>query len=280
MWKIGLAQLTLSGASPVEIVEAARAAGFGAVGLRLEERLRSETFAHAVTRSAARLDHLRRHLAASGVRLSNVTGQYLTADTTPEDIARLVDAAATLRSATVTAIGHDPEPARLVTNLARVAERAGEAGMTVALEFVSYSDVSTVGAAVRVVEEVGRANVGLMVDPLHLSRSGGTPADLHPIRNRILIAQLCDARNPMPDTLEARIAESRTARLFPGQGDLPLFDFLDRLPAECELEIEAPHPEDTQRPPDERAKRAANAFAAFLARYAERRPIHTDAHFS
>jgi len=276
MWKIGLAQLTLSGASPVEVVDAACAAGFPAVGLRLEERMRSETFEHAVTRSAERLDRLRGRLAASGMRLSNVTGRYLTPDTMSDDIARLVDAAATLGSATVTAIGHDPDTARLASNLARTGELAGQAGMSVALEFVSYSDVANVGAATRVVEMVGRDNVGLMIDPLHLSRSGGVPADIDLVRNRVLIAQLCDARDPMPATRDARIAESRTARLHPGQGDLPLFDLLDRLPAECEVEIEAPHPDDVRLPPVERARRAATALAAFLSDYARHRPLRAD----
>src|SRR4051794_35318069 len=82
MWRIGLAQLTVSGASPIEVVDAARAAGFGAVGLRLEERLSTETFQHAVTRSDSRLEDLRRHVEASGVRVSNVTGRYLTHETT------------------------------------------------------------------------------------------------------------------------------------------------------------------------------------------------------
>jgi sugar phosphate isomerase/epimerase len=115
-----------------------------------------------------------------------------------------------------------------------------------------------------------------MIDPLHLSRSGGMPSDLDTVRERIFIAQLCDATDPMPATRDARIAESRTARLFPGQGNLPLFDFLDRLPAVCELEIEAPHPDDVGRSPKERARRAARAFTAFLAGYAEHRPLDAD----
>jgi len=90
--------------------------------LRLEERMRSETFEYAVTRDAARLDRLRGRLAASGMRLSNVTGRYSAPDTTSVDIARLVDAAATLRSATVTAIGHDPDTVRLAASLAHAGE--------------------------------------------------------------------------------------------------------------------------------------------------------------
>ena len=80
----------------------------------------------------------------------------------------------------------------------------------------------------------------MLVDALHLDRSGAAPADIARIPpSRITFAQLCDARKwTGPRTDELLLQEARTARLPAGTGDLPLFAFLDALPPGLEIEYE------------------------------------------
>ncbi len=208
-----------------------------------------------------------------GVTVSNVTGQYLTPETQMDDLARLTDAAAALGSRFVTMVSYDPDEIRTAENLARLASMTSKAGMKVALEFITYNFIKDLPQAWRVAQRSGSKDVGLMIDAIHLSRSHASPADLKNVnRDRLFILQLCDAKGPPPQSQDERIAESRTARLYPGQGDLPLFDLLDAFPSSGEIEVEAPHPDFLHLSADARAESAAQASAAFLTAYARRTP--------
>lgn len=102
----------------------------------------------------------------------------------------------------------------VVEAFAALCDRAGE--LTVALEFMPYSGVPTIGAAWRILEDAGRANSGLIVDVWHWARAGITPADLDDVpADRIVAVQLCDVR---AEPMEPLRAESLGHRLLPGDG--------------------------------------------------------------
>ena len=61
--------------------------------------------------------------------------------------------------------------------------------------------------------------------------------------------------------------ESRTARLLPGEGELPLDALLDALPPDVAISVEAPSARDAHLPAAERARRALAATRAVLARH-------------
>lgn len=65
--------------------------------------------------------------------------------------------------------------------------------------------------------------------------------------------------------------EARTGRLYPGDGALPLHDFLNALPADLEIECEMPRTDYADLPAAEQAKRAAQATRAFLDSHDARR---------
>lgn len=262
--RLSLAQLTVSNATSIEVVLAAAAAGFGAVGLRLEARFEAERFPVEPAAVPAELAAIRAECRASGIAVSNVTGRYLVPATTTADLARLVDAAAVLEADFVVAVSADPDAARAGDNLAHLGALAREAGMRVALEFITYNRVDTLDAALAMAAATGDLAVGLMVDALHFDRSGAAPDDLRAALDRLFIFQLCDAAGPRPATREGRIAESRTARLHPGEGDLPLAELVDLLPEDVVLELEAPHPDHLDLAAVARARLAADTTRRFL----------------
>jgi sugar phosphate isomerase/epimerase len=108
----------------------------------------------------------------------------------------------------------------------------------------------------------------VLIDALHLWRSGGTPADVAGLDPRRISAyvQLCDARGPRPATGALR-QEARGGRHYPGTGDIPLAQILDALPEGLPLAVEVPRAQDAGLPVIERARRAGEATRRFLAQY-------------
>jgi hypothetical protein len=107
----------------------------------------------------------------------------------------------------------------------------------------------------------------VLVDALHLRRSGGSPADLADVPAALLpYGQLCDGPlDPVwPPDDHARV-ESRTGRLLPGDGEFPLTELVGMLPPGGALSVEAPVATLAALPPVERARRARSAADRLLA---------------
>jgi sugar phosphate isomerase/epimerase len=157
--------------------------------------------------------------------------------------APMFDAAADLGACCVTVSGDDPDAARLAANLAALCELAARFGLRVDLEFMRWRQVGTLGQARAIVERAGSANLAILVDALHLTRSGGSPADVRALpAGMVRAVQLCDASSFDPVGDEATILEARAGRLPPGDGALPLRELLDALPAGTALGVEMPLP--------------------------------------
>lgn len=250
MHPIALHPSTVLAAGQVGAVQAAAAAGFPLVGVRLGPAFPGDPTPEAD------LPALRRALAGSGVRVLDVEVFRLRAETVPAEAAGFLDAAATLEAAFVTVAGHDPDPGRLAANLNAVAELAAARGLRVALEFMAFSAVPTARAAGELVALAGHPGLGILVDPLHLYRGGGDARDLAGLP--LLAAQLCDAPAAAPADLAA---EARGARLMPGEGGLDLTTFLAALPEGLPISLEV-----TNRVVEDPIARALRGRAA-LARF-------------
>jgi len=130
--------------------------------------------------------------------------------------------------------------------------------------------VQTIEAADALVTAAGRSNAGVLVDALHLARSGGNPASVAAVpRERIAYMQLCDGPAKSPP-LEDLARESRNDRLPPGHGELWLDELLDALPDNVAISVEVPRSVDAGRSVTERAVSAGAAARAYLAKYRSR----------
>ena len=273
MQSLTIAHLVLGG-TPAENIDAAAAAGFGAVGLRICARRPGEPYVgDPILGDADAARTLRDRAAARGIRVSNVSAYQFYPDVGWDDVAPVIDATAALGAPIIVANGFDPELARFTSLFARYCAAAKEAGIRVALEFLPYSGVQNIDDAMRVVTDSGASNAGVLLDALHLDRSGATVADIARIPpDRITFAQLCDARKwSGPRTNERLLTEARTARLPAGTGDLPLFDFLDALPPGIEIEYEVARADMAQKSALEKAQTAAADAERFMRAYGNHR---------
>jgi sugar phosphate isomerase/epimerase len=133
-----------------------------------------------------------------------------------------------------------------------------------------YLPVKNVAEAARLLRDAAQPNAGIIVDALHLARSGGSPADVAAIDPALIAyVQLCDAPRVRPATMERR-EESLHNRLYPGDGELPLFALMDALPRDVTIDLETPCAAHQHLSFDERARRAGDATRRFLKAYRER----------
>jgi len=191
----------------------------------------------------------------------------------------LFEVGAQLSARFVNVMVDDPDPSRARDNFAALAELARPYGLQPAAEAIPYMHLKSLRDAVALVAQSGG---GVLMDPLHLHRAGGTPDDVR-LLDPALIAyyQLCDAplappsNLPRPEQLPRGQSvgditdlalESRAARLFPGDGELPLAAFIAAMPAGLPVNVEAPNLQRlAELGPLEFARRARAAVARLFA---------------
>ena len=266
MKRLTLGWLTLFDAAPADVVTAAAAGSFESVGLRITGRnLDDPEF--SVVGNPAKIREIHRRLAFNGIRLSNTSIYHLYPEITLDHVKPAIEVSAELGAKTIVVTCMDPDEARWTDFIAQCCEVAAKAGIHLALEVVPYSDARTLEQGLRLVQNTGAENFGLLIDTLHIARSGGTPANLANIDPKhIAFAQISDAVAEKPTDIDLP-TEARSGRLYPGDGELPLYEYLDALPAKIEIEVETPRLDQSELTFNERAKQAGDATRRFLAEY-------------
>jgi sugar phosphate isomerase/epimerase len=239
---LAVAHLTALDVAPVPWVRLAARAGFDAVGLRMHPAVPGAV-AYPSTPGTAAHRELQHALAGEGIAVHDVEFIPVVPDIDPASFAGLFEAAASLGARCVNVSGDDPDERRLADRLAALAELARPFRLRIDLEFMRWRHIGSLARAREMVERVAHPNLAVLVDALHLSRSGGTPDDVGRMpRGSIGSAQLCDARSQLPSSDDDAIREARTDRLPPGDGALPLDALLRALPANVLLSVEMPYP--------------------------------------
>jgi sugar phosphate isomerase/epimerase len=270
---LSLANLTVADAGPLELLDAAAAGGFDAVNMWLVPPPAMASFnvkcaaPAAVVGNPALIREINGRIAACGVRVFQASCSWLTPAFDRSGTAAVLDAMAQIGAQRVSVVGWDPDRERSIANLAGLCADAAAYGMAVTLEFMPYSAVRTVADAAAVLASAGAPNLDVLVDALHLARSGGTPADLQLLEpHQIGVLQLCDAPAdaPPPELLRD---ESVNRRRHPGDGDLPLVALLDALPDDVVIEIESPIAADAAKSIVERAQLCGQRSRRFMEDY-------------
>jgi sugar phosphate isomerase/epimerase len=266
MTGLGLAHLTALELAPAALAGEAARAGFDFIGLRfIAATANGPAYPTRVGTDAHRA--LKQVLASEGVRLNDIEFVQLTPDIDVPGLSGLLEAAADLGVASVTASGDDADQSRLTAHFAELCDFAQPFGLRVDLEFMRWRAIGSLPQAEAIVRAADKPNGAILVDALHLTRSGGKAGDLISIPARYLrAAQICDAAAEVPATEAAVIAEAREGRLPPGEGALPLGALLQSLPADARLSVEMPMPSLETRV---RIARAFNATRRLLDRQAQ-----------
>lgn len=272
MNRLSLAPVTLNELDPPELIEAAHAAGFASVDLRVLGAPGAAPVAPVIA-NRPMIAAIAAALADTGVTLFGATGVWLVPDFSLDEALPALEVAARVGAEYFLAVGNDPDEGRMTANLARLAEAAGSHRLRLALELMPYTAVNSLAKAHRLVSACQAANLGLLIDALHLARSGGTPAEVAALPHRdIAYLQLCDAPADPPSGMTLR-QESLNARLYPGAGNLPLLELMDALPKGIVVDVETPVAAGRGLPAADRASLALSATQHFLTGWAARKPV-------
>jgi sugar phosphate isomerase/epimerase len=265
MRQVSLAHLTVLEADPVGLIEAGKAAGFSAVGLRVVAPLATDTIIPVVG-DVVLQRRVKQTLHDTGMQILDIEAVWLKPDTSVEALRPALELGAELGAKFVLTVGFDANPARLIENFGAFCAFADDCGLRTMLEFISYTSVSDLKGAHDLLQTVRPANAGLLVDALHLSRSGGHPRDIAAYDSRLFsYVHLCDAPAAIPAADALRV-EARGHRLYPGEGQLWLDAFLDAFPADTPIGVEAPNAAAAGLPFRERARLAGEATFNLLKR--------------
>jgi len=141
--------------------------------------------------------------------------------------------------------------------------------MRVALEFGVFTEVKDLQMAMAVLDNVGHPLRALLIDPIHVDRSGTSTLEISNVPQGLLpYAQFCDAPAERPDLhdFDAIITDAIGLRLQCGEGGLDLKGIYDALPESIPLSIELRSKALRNRYPaaNDRAKAVATATRRWL----------------
>jgi sugar phosphate isomerase/epimerase len=246
-----------------ERVRAAAAAGCNGIGLRpkdyaraVEAGLSDETMRELLREAGVEVTE---HQALRGWAADDVSAREA-----EEELFTVADA---LGGTYVIAIAGETADGitAIARRLATLADRAVAHGLLVALEFLPWSAVPDAATAWSIVRAADHPNVGVLVDAWHLFRGPGDIEQLRAIPgDRVVAVHLADADAEPQGTL----LEDTLRRRVPGEGELPLVDFvraLDGIGVGVDYAVEVLSREQQELPPREAAWRAAEGARRVLA---------------
>jgi sugar phosphate isomerase/epimerase len=229
------------GMPPIDFVHLAADLGCGRVGIALTPITANP---HGYPGWSLRNDpQLRRELVTAlrqrSTGISIGEGFLIRSGAQIDDMAAELDLMAELGAERVNVVAIDPDRARMLEQLHRFAEMSGERGMGATIEFMPVSTIPDLASGLAVINEIGNENLKLVIDCMHLCRSGGTAAELATCeRAAIGYLQVCDV--PTAPSLLGYGEEAKHHRLPPGEGELPIAEILAATPSEVPIGIEIP----------------------------------------
>jgi sugar phosphate isomerase/epimerase len=187
---------------------------------------------------------LRRELLAAmddrGISISLGEGLLIAPGVDVRSYAGDLDIMAELRIPRINTVSLEPDRARTFDELAVLTDLAADRGIVTSVEPVPGLAIADLPTAMAAVEHVGRDEISLLIDTMHVARSGASADDLRSLPpERIGHVQLCDV--PLRSTKEHNYAEEAMYhRMAPGEGELPLAEMLAALPADRVVGLEVP----------------------------------------
>lgn len=262
---LGIAHFSCIDVPPVDFVRLAGNIGYSAVGLRLHPAFPGALF-YTLRSGSPEMRSLKAALQAADVNVYDIEFVVIDPTFSPRTLLPMLESAGELGARRLSVCGDDPDEGRLVENLSDLADIAGDFGIGVDLEIMPWRHIGSLVAAAPAVEATGKSNVGVLIDALHLSRSGGRPAALREIPQALIRSvQLCDAPAWRPKDKDALVAEARGGRLLPGAGSLPLQGLLSATPEHATFSVEVPN---RGMPPEIHAKALFDATLALFQAHA------------
>ena len=239
---------------PADFVAACAAAGWPACGIWFE----------AASWTDATATDVRRRLDDTGLIALDMEPIFVTPNGDHGD--RAIDAAAHVGARNLLVVSRGVDDQRFTERFGELCDLAAPHGIGCSLEFMAFMSIRDLPQAIDVLDAVDRPNAAVLVDNLHLARTGGTPDDVARLDPaRLPYVQLCDAPLEPPERL---VTEALDERLTLGDGRLPIGEVVAALPDHTALsmEIRSAHLRSAYPDPTDRARHVLTTTVAHLGR--------------
>lgn len=266
---LGIERLGLFGMSPVEQIVLAAELGCDSVGIGLAPTPGYNPDNHAAW-SLRDDPALRRETLAAcrdrRIAISIIEGFAVLPGGNVRAFAGDLDLVAELGCDRINVVSIGKDMQQAIDGFAALAELGAERGLEVSAEMGSLGPLDRVAPALEVVRGVGRLNFSLVIDSMHFFRLGNTLADFAALDPALVgYVQLADA--PWAPRFETYIEEAMFERMAPGEGELPLAEFLRLVPEGVTISLEIPIRSLAEQGvgPRERTKRCVDGARTLLA---------------
>ncbi|MER8760495.1 sugar phosphate isomerase/epimerase [Mesorhizobium sp. M0976] len=259
-----LAHLTVQEVPPADAITIAAETGFQYATMRLHSpRLGAKNLS---TRELN--DEVQKALLVSresGVLVSSIEALVLAPETDILTYTPILEAAAKLSARCVLVVAFDNVYSRMLDNFGALSASASQLGLGLEIEFMVFSEIKDLQKAMQVLADAGSPNDKIVVDILHLLRSGGSPQDILRVPPA-MISQIQLSDGPKYAGPECLVEEARFDRMFIGEGEFPLTEILSKRPPAVPLALEIPAERLRLQgiSAQERALRARRSFESFV----------------
>jgi sugar phosphate isomerase/epimerase len=228
-----LGHLTLINCTPAELVYIAARAGYDAVSLRFIPMNIEGEFSHSPLEKG-QVQATKTALSTTGLKVLDIELARITEDCNPREFEAALELGAELGAQHMimsawTTRRDDRE--FLLEIYAETCDLAAQFGLTVDLEFPSFSRLRTLDEVLDIVRAVGRPNAGILIDTLYLHLSRVDIGELlHVPPEWLHFLHISDCLPGIADTREGMIQLARDARLYPGEGWIDFTGIIERCP--------------------------------------------------
>lgn len=228
-----LAHLTLINCTPPELVYIAARAGYDAVSPRFIPMHVPGEFTQSPV-SQAQVQATKTALATTGLKVLDVELARITEDVDPRSFERSLEIGGELGAKRmIMSAWTNTRDDRdfLIDVYAETCELAAPYGLTIDLEFPSFSRLRTLDEVLDIVTAADQPNGGILVDTLYLHLSRVDLGELlHVPANLLHFLHISDCLPGIADTRAGMIQLARDARLYPGEGWIDFAGIIERMP--------------------------------------------------
>lgn len=239
MQRLGIEHLSVSGLSPIEHVHLAADLGCDCISILLYGEDESHSPYNVLRHDRALRTDMLAVMRDRSVSISMGEGCLVSPGVDMRDFASNMDVMRDLGAEQLNTMSLDPDQGRALDQFAIFAEMAAERGMTSTIEFCPALPVNSLDSALAAIRHVGRADFRLLLDSMHLGRSGASPETVAALDPTLIgYVQLCDVPRQSPGM--DYMTEATFERLEPGKGDMPLREYLSAMPRDVTVSLEIP----------------------------------------
>ncbi len=228
-----LAHLTLIGCSAPELVYIAARCGYDAVSPRFIPMHVAGEFA-CEAEDLEMVQATKTALDNTGIRVGELELVRILDNMNPRYCEPAMALAAEMGASRMITSVWVSEPAErnyIVDCYVELCDMAAEYGLTVDLEFPTFSTLRTLRAAADIVRAAERPNGGILIDMIYSEFSRMDPRELDTLPpNWFHFLHIADVPQELPASRQEEIKIARGARLYPGEGRIDFSAVIGRLP--------------------------------------------------